>query len=265
MSSIIMSLFTTKHIGTREYAERFLKILEKYNLLPDKIGLYEPLKKAYSFEEAIKMWTTDVGTSPGYQAGNLTGKKKEPNVRFDMRWNLGERARLNNITIWFTKKSFKQCRDNIENLFKDLIRTLDSFHGYITDFNIKYLQHVTGTIETRMDGIFWCNYFGEIYLNFFGREKILSAPWYKIEILDEDKIIAYLSKEPYLTREPDDKELIEYIRSADKLKEYLGKDSFGDVEAWKATVNLPPVYRAQYKNVPKLDLSEIRRPISKFV
>jgi hypothetical protein len=258
MSSIIMNLCTIKHIGTREYAQQFLKILEIYGILPDKIGLYEPLKKAYSLEEAIKMWTTDGGTSPGYHAGNLIGKKKDPNVQFDAMWNIGERARVNYISIWLTRKSFKQLKNNIENLFKDLISSVDSFHGYITDFNFRVRQHVTGNIESRMDGIFWCNYFGEVYVNFFRRDKILSAPWFKIVMLDQNRIITYL------TKEPNDKKLVESTELEDRFKEYLGKDSFGDVAAWRAANILPPNDPTQYRNVPKLDLSEIRRPISDF-
>ena len=252
MSSILMHVYSLKHIGRREYAEQFLHILEKYDMLPDKIGLYEPLKKLYSFEEAIKLWTTDGGTMPGFHAGNLAGKKKEPNLRFDMHWNIGERARVNYIVIWFTRKSFRQHRKNIEDLFKDLIVSMDSFYGTISNFYAEDRQHVTGNIETRMNGIFWCNYFSEIYVNFFGREKILSAPWDKIVPLDSNGIITYL------TKEPNDKELMESTELEDKVKEYLGKDSFGDVEAWKATVN-SPYDGTQYKNVPKLDLSEIKR------
>jgi hypothetical protein len=258
MSSIIMHIYTTRHIGTREYAKRFLKILEKYDLLPDKIGEYEPLKKAYSLEEAINMWMIDGGTMPDYRRGDLIGKKKEPNVRFDAIWNIGERARVNYIAIWFTRNSFRQLRGDVDNLFKDLIMTMDSFYSTISNFYIEARQHVTGTIEERMSGIFWCNYFGEVYVNFFGRDKILSAPWFKIVMLDQNRIITYL------TKEPNDKKLVESTELEDRFKEYLGKDSFGDVAVWRAANILPPNDPTQYRNVPKLDLSEIRRPISDF-
>ncbi len=259
MSSIIMVIYTTKHIGTAEYIQRFLSVLEKYDILPDKIGEYEPLKKAYSLNEAIKMWKNSPPFVPDRRRGDLIGKKKEPNIRFDAMWNIGESAIVNYLILWFTRKSFNQCRNIIENLYKDLITALDSMYGYISDFIVEARQHVTGTIAERMNGIFWCNYFGKVYVDFFGKDRILSAPWFKTELLDNKGIITYL------TREPNDKQLIESPVLEDKLKEYLGKDSFGDVEEWKKANILPPNDDTQYRNVPKLDLSEIRRPVSDFM
>jgi hypothetical protein len=258
MSSFIMTLYTTKNIGTREYAVRFFGILGKYNILPDKIGRYEPLRAPYSLEEAVKLWMFIGGTMPDFRRGGLIGKKKEPNIQFDTDWTIGERANVNSVTIWFTRKSFQQIRNSIDSLFKDLIIAIDSFYGYISDYYAKDRQHVTGSIETRMHGIFWCNYFGDVYVKFFGKDKILSAPWFKIEILDQNKIITYLAKEPT------DRRLIKSTELENKLKEYLGDDSFGDVETWKATYNLPGDH-IQYRHVPKLDLSEIRRPLSEFL
>jgi len=45
------------------------------------------------------------------------------------------------------------------------------------------------------------------------------------------------------------------------MKEYLGKDSFGDVAAYMAENKSPLHDDTQYRNVPKLDFSEIRRPV----
>jgi hypothetical protein len=168
-------------------------------------------------------------------------------------WHIGERARSNTIEIWFTNKSFVQSRNIIENLLKELIVSFNSFYGYISDFKIEESQHVTGTIETRMPGIFWCNFFGKVYVDFFGKDKMLSAPWYKTEELDQNGIITYL------TEEPDNRELIESPELENKFKILLGKDSFGNLDEWKNSN-----YQTQYKSVPKLDFSEIRKPLSSF-
>jgi hypothetical protein len=260
MSSIILEIFTTNNIGAQEYAKRFFAILDKYNILPDKIGLFEPLKTDYRLDKAIEMWILKEGDQPEFRGGGLIGKKKEPNIRFDVDWSIGARATINHITIWFTRKSFKFLRNEIENLFKDSIFALDAFYGYVADFYHFVSQHVTGTLETRMNGIFWCNYFGEIYVDFFGKEKILTAPWYKTELLAERKILAYL------TPEPDIKEYLKQVEGSDvlvdRIKEHLGEDSFGDVKAWKAADKTKD--DTQYKNVPRPDFSEIRKPLSSF-
>ena len=275
--SILLELCTTRHIGTKEKAKEFFKLLEKYDILPDKIGYHEPLKEIYSFDKAIEMWMFDDGVFPNIaKSGDIIGKKKDPNVRLDVSWAFGEKIGVPNyVNLWFTKKSFKQLRPKIEDLFKDMIFCLDAFYGYVSDYNWVMHQSVTGTIETRMPGIFWCNYFGDVYVNFFGKEKILNASWFKTEVLDNGGIIAYLTEEP-------DKELFDdanILTSPNKdirkkhnilelrVKEQLGKDSFGepwDEQAVFSSIEESLNYKNQEKNVPKLDMSEIRRPVSEF-
>jgi len=252
MSNIVISLYTSNHIGTKEKAEGFFQILKKYNILPEKIGLCEPLNENYSLDKAVQMWTISTGNEPDFRLGMVIGKKKEPSVRFDISWHIGEKARANYLSVWFTKKSFKKLRNEVGDLFKDLIIYFNAFYGFITEYSLKAKQHVTGTIEERMPGIFWCNYFSDVYIDFFGKSRILNASWFKTESLNEKGIITYLAQEP-------DKELLESNELEIKLKEQLGKECFGDVEEFK--LNLKP----QIKNVPKLDLSELRKPLSFFI
>lgn len=254
MSTMLLTICSGKHIGTKECARNFFELLDNYKMLPDKIGLYEPLRESFSLEKVIKMWTFAGGSDPDFRHGMVIGKKKEPSVGFDVSWHIGEKARVNTVNIWFTKRSFKQYRKDIGNIFRDLIDRFDSFYGYITDIRLKSLQHVPGTLETRMHGIFWCNYFGKVYIDFFGAETLANAPWFQTERLDENRIITYT------TKDPDDKELINSDKLVNKIKECLGKDSFGDPEKY-----IDMNSERQIKNVPKLDLSEIRKPISYFI
>jgi hypothetical protein len=241
-----MTIYTNSHIGKREYAKKFFETLEQYDILPDKIGMHEPLKEEYTLERAIELWEITTGKELDFRLGMMIGKKNEPNVRFDVEWSIGKRARVNHIDIWFTLKSFKQYRNEIEQLFINLLSVFNSFYGYITDFGYKDRQHVTGTIQTRMSGVFWCNFFGKLYIDFFGKDKLLNAPWKEIKTIQGGLLT-------YLTDEPNSKELRQSTNLEDNVKDYLGKIFFGD----RAEFLKNPAVK-QIRNVPKVDLSELQ-------
>ncbi|PGL67101.1 hypothetical protein [Bacillus sp. AFS055030] len=246
MSKITAVIYTTELIGESEIAQKFLKILEKNQLSPQKIGLFEPLKLDYTLEKAIELWTQgrDGCYVEGYgntgKAGGLMGKSKTPQIGFNMNWwSSPVKVFVNYIDIYFSIKTFNKYKENIENIFREIIILVNGIYGYITHIYPEDRQHVTGTIQTRLPGIFWCNYFGEKYIDFFGKEKIISYPWFHIESLENEGIITYLAKEP-------DKDLLNSDELEMKAKIHLGIDAFGDIDAYQDNPE-----KIQKKNVPK--------------
>ncbi|MEK5389035.1 hypothetical protein NSQ59_01445 [Margalitia sp. FSL K6-0131] len=247
MSNMTAIIYTIDPIGEKDVAQEFLKILEKNQLAPQKIGLYEPLKIDYSFEQAVAMWTQEEdgcyveGIGKSGKAGGLLGKSKNPLISFNMNWWRSTRkVYVNYIDLYFPIKTFKVYKENIENIFRETIILINGIYGYITHSIPEERQHVTGTIESRIPGIFWCNYFGKKYIDFFGKERITSFSWFKIETLENGGIISYLAKEP-------NKELIKSDDLEMQAKIHLGINSFGDIDAFKANPE-----EIQIKNVPKL-------------
>jgi ribosomal protein S17E len=246
MSNMTAIIYTINPIGERNMARKFLKILEKNQLSPQKIGLFEPLKLDYTFEKAVEMWTQEddgcyvEGIGNTGKAGGLMGKSKNPLIRFNMNWWRSPiKVYVNYIDLYFPIKTFRKNKENIENTFRETIILVNGIYGYITHKIPEERQHVTGTIETRMPGVFWCNYFGEKYIEFFGEEKIVSFPWFNIEYLENEGIISYLANEP-------DKDLIKSDDLEMQAKVHLGINSFGDIDAYKANPE-----EIQIKNVPK--------------
>ncbi|MDA8236194.1 MAG: hypothetical protein M0Z31_15630 [Clostridia bacterium] len=246
MSYIIGAIYATKYIGTRKMAQRFFEILKEANMEPDKIGLYEPVKKLYTIEKAIDMWV--FGDEPGPEAagGMLGVRKQPPNYTFDIGWARGPLAVPNDVTFFFSPKVFAKHRNIIEHIFKETYHLFDGFYGYITHNRPESRQHVTGSIKTRIPGLFWCNYFSPLYVDFFGREKILSGPWVKTEELDSGTIVTYLAGEP-------DKEILESDFFEKRAKEHLGIESFGDPEEGEKNPD-----EIQIRKVPAIVIPEVR-------
>lgn len=97
--------------------------------------------------------------------------------------------------------------------------------------------------------MFWCNYFSEIYVNFFGEDKFLDKRWSKVEKDEKNGLFVYLDDIP-------DGNLLKDKFIEENAKQYLGYDSFANKKEEELKkqnlvkwMNEDPV---QYKNVPKL-------------
>jgi hypothetical protein len=252
MAKFIVSVYSNHFLGEEGIASHILKLLESYNLSPDKIGLFEPLKEHYSFDKAVSLWTKqspscyEEGIGNTGIAGGMIGKRKEPNFSFDVNWWKAPNVGINYIDYWFSKKTMTNQLGDIIKIFEETIDTVEGVYGYISHNDVVNRQHVTGTLETRLPGVFWCNYFSGIYVELFGRKHILEGPWESVKELKSGGIIAFLDQDPI-------KNILKSDIAENKAKEYLGKESFGDVEEYNRDF-----LKIQSKNVPKLLLPEYR-------
>ena len=252
MAKIIATIYTTKYIGSQEIAHAFFEILKEANLLPDKIGLYEPIKTGFTLDKAVEFWTLQEDgcyeEGKGYvgKYGSMMGKKTKPSFLFTMTWFLCPKDNLNYITFFVSPTVYKKHMESIEKVFNETFVLVEGIYGNITHEDPKERQHVAGSLETRMPGIFWCNYFGKKYIDFFGENQIRSAPWYKVEKIEDKVSIGYLDESPM------SQPILENDIIANKIKVHLGLDSFGDLEEEKRNEARGNYDVYQVKNVPKL-------------
>ncbi|WP_108670425.1 hypothetical protein [Peribacillus acanthi] len=249
---IEVKIYTTKHIGTANIAECVLKQLEQLNLSIQKIGLYEPLREVYTFEKALKMWTEVEeckDEEEEWTAGGFLGKSKSPSFEFIVSWwNYPNRSQLSTLTFFFPIKTFKKFEKEIITLFKECVLVTEPVYGYVSHSNVVSRQHTTGTLYNRLPGVFWCNYFGKLFVDFFGEEKISSFPWEKVEFLSNEGIITFLTEQPI-------KQLLDSNELETNAKQHLGFDSFGnpeEMEIFTKSQNPEDWDRTIQKNVPEI-------------
>jgi len=73
-----------------------------------------------------------------------------------------------------------------------------------------------------LPSLFWGNFFGPVYVEFFGRQKLLKAPGCLVEELPNGGVFLQLSKSIFdLTPE-------QVLEQVEKLKEYLDPEAFYD-------------------------------------
>lgn len=247
MANLIATIFTKKNIADKETALEILNSLIQAGFSPEKIGTFEPLKTIYNVEEYVRMWTEE---RPGCyedkigmtgKAGGIILKTQQNKLSLYVNWwNCPNKLSINVINFYFKKQTFKSNPFEIEKLFKETIEIVNGLYGYISESNVEDRQHVTGTLETRIPGIFWCNYFSESFIEFFSKERIEGYPWWKIEEGFNNGLYLYLMESPI-------EEIIKDDSYERKAKNYLGRDSFGDVEKFLEYPDL-----LQIKRVPKM-------------
>ena len=101
--------------------------------------------------------------------------------------------------------------------------------GEITDEHGKLVGYKAPGVQWSLRGIFWANFFGPEYVQMFGRDRLLSAPWYKTEDLPDSGLLLLISESPFDADKPD------YQERKKQIYAHLGDDAF--------TGNLLPEFR----------------------
>jgi hypothetical protein len=201
---VFIDIYSVKHIGSEKYANTFFDLMNKYGLNIEKVGLFEPVKMSFSIEEAIRMWTKE---EPGIyditedkmigKSGGMLGKGK--GYWFDTHWWLHPNELcLNHLTIYLNKKVFNQIKDDVVPLFEELVICFDAIYGYVTEEKAEERQHITGTLEERIPGVFWLNYFSQVFIEYLNNGgSFYEFPWKKIKSVTNEGIITQLTNHPF--------------------------------------------------------------------
>ena len=245
MKYVNIKVFTTKPIKGEDTANRYFTVLEQHGFRLERVGQTEPVRQAYSLQNGIAVWTKeedgcyveDVGMIG--KAGGMIGKSSKP--RFFVQslwWECPNQVNLNWVSLSIADNLVERQLGEIIALFKDSVDILQADYGFIGHQETVYRQHVTGTLKTRLPGVFWFNYFGPTYVKFFTEEKIKSFPWLNTEDLNGG-LITSLSDSP--------KKLLETDEIENAAKEHLGSDSFGDLDEYRKNPR-----KLQQRRVPEL-------------
>ncbi|PEJ18631.1 hypothetical protein CN675_14970 [Bacillus toyonensis] len=219
--SIILKIYTKEDISSYEYAEFFFEATEKMGLKFTKIAQYEPINKVFTTEQALKMWgheepgcyDEDLDTMVG-TAGGMLGRGS--GFWFSVAWWKDPRGKsINSLTISVTKKVFTKYKEEILRFFEEVLARFNAIYGYASDEKIADRQHITGTIKSRIPGIFEYNYFGKLFVDFIGEDKLQSLSWSNYFPLN-DGILTVL----------DNKKAEELLLLEKQMKEQIGLNLF---------------------------------------
>ena len=220
--SLTIRMFSTKDWSSPEKARTFFKILFESGekLAPEKFGPYGQARDTFSLhtlEKALQFWVAPPQGSLGFY-----GERKRPiSAQVWVYWVYRESKRFNELNLWIDQKH--PMISGCESWLIDLARILYSWGAM--DYGYIWLEAIPSgrlgpTLERGLPGIYWANFFGPIYVDFFGREKFLTVPAYHKEELPDGGFLVLTAPSPLDYDRPEVRVLEEAIL------DHLGRDAF---------------------------------------
>lgn len=250
MSKIVFKLLTARSLGSHKDGHLILNLWKKHlpGLLPDRIGNYEPIREKFdpdNLEAALALWQDP-----------FLAVKKKPKMYSSVWMRMGPwppRA------SWLIKADCNSVnQEALCNLLREAPNALEADFACAHFMNAPEIERglVNGTVsfvskrgeeafklerrvlefafllssqelERCIPELYWATVFGPPYVEMFGRERLLSAPAYKVEALGPDRVLVQLSERlDDLEKRWDE---VEKVRIA--VKNHLGADAFFQPDA----------------------------------
>jgi hypothetical protein len=236
-------LFTTSYLGRQEFADEFFALVSRYGgiYVPEKWDTEERTRRSFdrdSLGRVIGEWTS------GRDMKDLFFERKKPvEIMMFLSIERFARAKFNDFSAYLRDKYFKQP-GKVEEFLRfslDLGQAFRVDYGFIAHTLQERRQSPILTPAERLPGIYWANFFGPSYIEFFGRDKLLATPCYEVREINEDLILLLASESPY---NPD---MLDNDRVAEGIKEYLGQNAFPG-----------PLFPDEPCDVPLFNFSDVR-------
>ena len=265
MKKVVIDFYHRKSFADRQEGERFLNwLLSDRTFAPEKWAPFEPIKKPFdaaNVAEAAESFANFAGmqkTKPQEKwAGLLLLKKtKTPKSSFYLEWNHYQHRPFN-ICYFDVDAQWVNTQEHQEVLLRFSDELYANLGGYwyaniATDEereekrklkwfrpdkeqpNGGYVIEETPGIflEKGIPGIFWGNYFGPFYVDWFGREKFNTLPCsYKKEMPDGGIFFTIVpTPERWNTEEAREME--------SRIRNHLGVDAFFDLHSLRERLAL---------------------------
>lgn len=149
----------------------------------ERMNTHEPVNIPFTPDAATELWTKGK-TFPG-EHGQHTGRvffaqHVKPSVELHVSWQTSpDFDCVSIITLDVYKGQFLKQQEAMVRIFESLIWEFTLAYAYIGSW-AGFLRQGCA-VWASIPGIYWMNYFGQEYVDFIGRDRILSCGWVKTE------------------------------------------------------------------------------------
>ncbi len=216
------SVLTPRFLGRRSTAERFIDLLLRYGgmYVPEVWDVEEPPRRKFKVstsEDIVRAWTeTDnnwVLFSRARPARVETSVSILRIARFPFNFASVELADILLTEQDSVKELLSFCTELC--LLTEAARCVVAHAKQQRRQQPKVIQ-AGGALE----GIYWANFFGPPYIDFFGRQRLLTAPCLEVREVNENLILLLTAKSPLAPEMLDNDDIVEPI------KDHLGRRAF---------------------------------------
>lgn len=233
-----VNLFTNHEFNTQDKAFAFFEFLNKMDKLfvPTRFDTKEPVRKVYQKHDLSEPIKTLSGY-PEHLYGDIfiKGDKFKFLARFNWSKSIISTWQIYLAEVFFSQPShtekFIQFITELCTHFNIIYggaspdEDWDAKHWLISELpdGGSYHKKLGLSLEKCLPGIYWLTIFGKELVEFFGREKIHSLPFYRVTDLDNGGILIVLREKPF------DSSLSERLRHDSEVMEFLGYEYFFDI------------------------------------
>ena len=178
-----ISLATRCPVHTPEAANAVFTMLEDVGLGMERMNTHEPVNIPFTPDAATELWTKGKTFTGGH--GQHTGRvffaqHVKPSVGLHVSWQTSpDFDCVSIITLDVYKGQFLKQQEAMVRIFESLIWEFTLAYAYIGSW-AGFLRQGCA-VWASIPGIYWMNYFGQEYVDFIGRDRILSCGWVKTE------------------------------------------------------------------------------------
>lgn len=232
---IDIGIVSLKSWESTDLAERFYELLMSFQgvFMPDKMGRYEPLRTPFTYANLLELWQPETKSST---SNNLLLGRKGGSF-YSLSWGRTEKWRFNDLSFHLHQREITKVDSMVLIRFlKEIVSIFRGVYGFIChdgDFDEQTLVTQKGPYGTNLlgsgfdirkyvPGVYWANVFGVEYATFWGKQKLLSAPAYRVEELPSGGVLIVAYEDPLAYDSPAARE------ARERIKDHIGREYFFD-------------------------------------
>jgi hypothetical protein len=166
-------------------------------------------------------------------------------------WNRGPNALFNEIALWMGDgyMSMGSYPESLLRIGGSLFDYTGRLYGFVTRYDAEEGRFLRERLVEGMPGIFWAQFLGPLYVDFFGAERVENAPCFSKKSLPQGGMLLQMAQMP--TGQD-----VSAARESEKmLRDYLDHDAFFDISERTSWFRRRRHIR---KNTPVFDFGEVR-------
>ncbi len=190
---IEVELFTTRHLGRKDAAERFVDLLFRYDdiYLPESWDTEDRSRLRRSFDRAAVPELIEEWITPEEWKTLVFARKRPKPIQMLVDMQRFSRAKFNGVSVYIHEALLQSAvpERQLLNFTIEMGLLVHADYGFIAHTRQERRQSPILTPAERLPGIYWANFFGRPYIEFFGRDKLLAVPCYEVREINEDLIL----------------------------------------------------------------------------
>jgi hypothetical protein len=212
--------------------------------VPARWNTVEPIRKRFSEDseaEIIEQWIQDQPPGSTNAWNDLMFTKRKPRALIIVEARRWGAPQLNSIAMELESAPFLTLDgpERLRTILKEHVTWTDAVYANVYYSGQAHRRVTQMTPLQRLEQAYWLNFFGQPYIDMFGRERLLSAPCYGVEEFEGRGVLLQAAARF------DSADMINSDRTLIDLEEYLEPNAF----AGRGYPQIPCL-------VPNFDLSE---------